>query len=365
MLVLRAAPPRATDLWLASREDSLPEFVAFTVDPVTRTRIALKVAIDVSEALFEQLEERVAECRVHSDHFARVVAAHTVTGKGFFKEGYERDKELVPSRFSASSRGGEGGVGEIDNKITGAGQDDRTDRTGKDKTGQDKTGQPRTFLVCASAIEIAGRGLPGWVRTTFTSRVVPGAEGVASTVEGAEAFDAGVGAVPPRGGKLLARGDTAHDRGDRRAIAGGATGGGSGSSGIGGDRTAAAARTATTAVGLRLELHYLELGPVVANLKFGDALAKAGDLRLEFLARHGRGGFSVVGAAVVGGLGGTGDPDVVCSCGVLERGIDGGRRAGGGRGAAGIGASGEGAGSSVLVLLMLLMLDVTRARAGK
>jgi hypothetical protein len=102
VLVLRTAPPRAADGGLTRGEDRLPVFVALAVDPVAITGIALKVAIDVAEALLEQLEERVAECRVHSDHLAGVVAADTVTGQGFFKEGYgrKRDKRSVhPSRF--------------------------------------------------------------------------------------------------------------------------------------------------------------------------------------------------------------------------------------------------------------------------
>ena len=85
MLVLRAAPSRAAHGGLARGEDRLPEFVALALEPEARTRIALKVAIDVAEALFEQLEEGIAECRVHPDHLAWVVAAHTVTGQGFLK----------------------------------------------------------------------------------------------------------------------------------------------------------------------------------------------------------------------------------------------------------------------------------------
>ena len=102
MLVLRTAPSRAADGGLPGGEDRLPVFVALAVDPEAIAGIALKVAIDVAEALFEQLEERIAECRVHSDHLAGVIAAHAVTGQGFFKEGYgrKRDKESVhPSRF--------------------------------------------------------------------------------------------------------------------------------------------------------------------------------------------------------------------------------------------------------------------------
>lgn len=87
MFVLRAAPPRAADGGLTRGEDRLPVFVAFAVDPEAIAGIALKVAIDVAEALLEQLEERIAECRIHSDHLAGVVAAHTVTGEGFFKQG--------------------------------------------------------------------------------------------------------------------------------------------------------------------------------------------------------------------------------------------------------------------------------------
>ena len=66
--------------------------MALVVEPEAGARIAFKVAIDVAEALLEELEKWVAECRVHSDHFARVVAAHIVTGEGFFKEGCEDKK---------------------------------------------------------------------------------------------------------------------------------------------------------------------------------------------------------------------------------------------------------------------------------
>lgn len=114
VLVLRAAPPRAADGRLARGEDRLPEFVALAVEPMARAGIALKVAIDVAEALFEQLEEGIAECRVHSDHFAWMVAAHIVTGEGFLEEGcvHKRDKESVhPSISLQAGGGGKGGGG--------------------------------------------------------------------------------------------------------------------------------------------------------------------------------------------------------------------------------------------------------------
>ena len=139
VLVLRAAPPRAANGRLARGEDRLPELVALAVEPVARAGIALKVAIDVAEALFEQLEEGIAECRVHSDHFAWMVAAHIVTGQGFLEEGcvHKRDKESVhPSRFRPGEEGeGEGGKKgrgrgwvKFDNTITGGGPDWRLDR---------------------------------------------------------------------------------------------------------------------------------------------------------------------------------------------------------------------------------------------
>ena len=114
MLVLRAAPPRAADGRLASGEDRFPEFVALAVEPEARAGIALKVAIDVAEALFEELEEGIAEGRVHPDHLAWVVAAHTMTGQGFLKQGCEhkKDKESVhPSRFTPGEEEEEEGEG--------------------------------------------------------------------------------------------------------------------------------------------------------------------------------------------------------------------------------------------------------------
>jgi hypothetical protein len=51
VLVLRTAPPCAADGGLTSGEDRLPEIVALAIDPVAVARIALKVAIDVAEAL--------------------------------------------------------------------------------------------------------------------------------------------------------------------------------------------------------------------------------------------------------------------------------------------------------------------------
>jgi predicted NAD/FAD-dependent oxidoreductase len=90
-----------------------------SLDPSTCSGVSLEVAIAISIALFKELKEGIAECRVHAHAVAWVVAANAVPGKALFEEG---------------------------------------------------------LVVRATAVEHAWRGMPSGVLTSLAARVMPSAE---------------------------------------------------------------------------------------------------------------------------------------------------------------------------------------------
>lgn len=131
---------------LAARKNVFPELGTLAVDPLACDGIALEIAIDVTKARLEKLEEWIAEGRIHANHFARMIGTDTMPCEGFLEQG---------------------------------------------------------LFVCAATIEITRRSLTRGIGATFATRVVPCAEGIAGAVESTEALDAGVCPGPPRGSKIL------------------------------------------------------------------------------------------------------------------------------------------------------------------
>lgn len=79
--------PSATHRRLTGRKHAFPELRTFTINPKSGDRVALEIAVDISETFLEQLQERVPERRVHADHFAWMIGSNAVAGQGFFEQG--------------------------------------------------------------------------------------------------------------------------------------------------------------------------------------------------------------------------------------------------------------------------------------
>ena len=131
-------PPRSTRR--TPNRLMLPNPRTLSLNPSPTSRIPLEIAILVPIPPLEERQEGVPERRIHPHGLAGEVGPDLVSGEGLFEE---------------------------------------------------------RFLECAPAVECP-RGSHAWgIRSSFTSGVVPCAEGVSSSVQRAESLDARLGAFVP------------------------------------------------------------------------------------------------------------------------------------------------------------------------
>jgi hypothetical protein len=91
--------------WIRSFRDILPHTWTFTINPVSRDRVPLKIAILVSIASFQQLQQRVPKRRIHANSVPRRIASDIMPGKTFLEKSFLVRTPAVKFPIRRTARG--------------------------------------------------------------------------------------------------------------------------------------------------------------------------------------------------------------------------------------------------------------------